>query len=246
MKPHRRFNLYTSKQLDFPTIRSGRVLDRLSKIGLPEHSLFLCALESGLVHAASKLSAITIDFLASDREELVDAPTEDGRTIRVAVRFDATNLLDGKDSETRWRLYKAGILGLLAIAERKIPSHPARHFITSAHAAIPATCSSEFPIPTDEQWAIFYDFALYSKGRRSGYLTVELTPPKSYGPPYDFQPVFDRITAALATARLGTWQGDSGNDIEFKSTDLAAAQACVEQLLADTFDGTFTLSLLRD
>lgn len=244
----RRFNLSTSMKLDFPTVRSGRVLDTLRKVGAPENRIFLCALESGLIQAAPKLAVVHIDFLASDREELVSAPTREGKSVFAVVRFDAGNVLSGDASESAWRLYRAGLLALLAIAELNAPGHPACSHIRAVHSSSPTSDFPSFPDPTPEQWDLFHAFALFSKGRKSGLLTIELSrpPDAADGCEYDFQPVFDRITAALFGAKLGVWQGDSGNDIEFRSNDLAAAQSCVESLLRGSFHGGVRFGTLRD
>lgn len=233
-------------QLDVPVVRSGRVIDRLRRLGSPDCPLFICALESGLVAAVPKLSVVHIDFLASDREEQAASPAVEGKSAFATVRFDARSVLEADEADIRWRIHRAGLLALLSIADLTAPGHPACGHLRSLHASCPTGSFPVFPAPTEEQWELFHDYALYSKARKAGLLTVELSGPPGTGPEQDFQPVFDRMTAALAAAKLGRWQGDSGNDIEFRSKDLAAAQACIEAVLGKGFHGSFRFSVLPD
>jgi hypothetical protein len=223
------------------------VHDKLKRlVGKTEYPLFACALESGFLEATPKLREVHVQFLATDREEVVDGPMEEGKSISVVVRFDATKALEATEAETCWRLYGAGLAGLLHIAGERVANRTVSDSIRSVRASLPVSEFPDFPIPTDEQWSTFDEYAFYSKGKKCGELTIELNAPTGSGPEFSFQPVFDQITAALAKARLGIWQGDSGNDIEFRSRDVAAAQACVEKLLAETYDGTFKFTVLRD
>lgn len=246
MKPIRRFNLYMAPQLDFPTIRSGRVIDRLNRVDSVECPLFIAALESGFLHAMPKLREVHLTLLASDREEVAEAPSERRGSARVTVRFDATSVLEASDADIGWRLHRAGLLGLLAICDHRIPDHASRSALGSLHASIPLPRAHPFPTATKEQWALFHAYALHSEGKTSGSLTIELAAPEGSPPGYDFQPIFDQLTAALADRKLGAWVGDSGNDIEFRSKDLSAARTLVEDLLAGSFAGSFRIGLLHD
>ncbi|MGN7830036.1 hypothetical protein ACTJI2_00255 [Pseudoxanthomonas sp. 22568] len=238
--------MYVATQLDFPTVRSGRVIDRLNRIDKAECLLFTAALESGSLHAMPKLREVHLTLLASDREEVAEAPSERRGSARVTIRFDATSVLEATDADIAWRLYRAGLRGLLAIIDHKIPDHVSRAALGSLHASIPLSRASPFPPATKEQWALFQEYSIHSEGKKSGSLAIELAAPEGSPSDYDFQPVFDHLTATLADRKLGTWVGDSGNDIEFKSKDLSAARILVEDLLATSFAGTFKISLLRD
>lgn len=242
MKPTRRFYVEVSNELDFPTVRSGRVRVRLFRLDPPETELFLCALDSGFIPATPKVGGVHIKFLASDREEIAPPGVlEEGRLAWTSVRFDATRVLVAGDDEIRWSILKAGLFGLLAIAEAKTKDRSVIDFIRSAYSSVPTSSFPPFPDPTEEQHQLFHQHALFSRGKKSGNLTIEL-----FGKQQDFQPIFDRLTSLLADAKLGEWQGDSGNDIEFRSRNLQAARSLVEKHLGETFDGTFKFSVLPD
>lgn len=244
MKANRRFNLYTGSALDFPVIRNGRIQDHVSRLQ-PTVSIFTSALECGLIHAAPKVSAFHIQFLASNQEEIATDPVMSRGLVSVSVRFDATDALEATDHEIRWRMYRAGLLGLLAISNRVAPESAACSNIKSIHASTVAN-SMDFPEPTDEQHDLFNQFAFYSKGKKSGHLTIELFAPPQHVGNYDFQAVFDQISSALSEAKLGSWIGDSGNDIEYRSRDLDAAQSCVQGVLDKYFDGSYRFSTFPD
>ena len=163
LKPTRRFDVSLSHEIDFPVVRTGRVRNRLFRLPPPETELFLCALESGFISATPKVGVVHVKFLASDREEIVPPGViDDGRLSWTTVRFDATRVLDAGDDEVRWVVLRAGLLGLLAIAEKKTKDPSVAGFIRSAHSGIPTSEFPAFPAPTDEQHRLFHQHALFS------------------------------------------------------------------------------------
>lgn len=168
MKPTRRFHLTSDYALDYPTIRTGRVINRLRGVSPVDTQLFTFLLESGLMEGAPKAHGVHIFYLASDKEDIAEAPVTDGKIINVAVKFPAINALDATNDEVRWRMYGAGLLGLLKIAEHINACSDTRNKIKSARESIPTDNFPCFPEPTEQDIQLEYEYYSFSRARKSG------------------------------------------------------------------------------
>lgn len=236
----RRFRLSSDTGLDFPTIKTGRVMNRLGRVRGVDCELFGSALRCGLVDGAPKLREIRLTTLASDREAVAGEPHFEKGKASVTVLFDAREALDASEDEIRWRIFRSGLLGLGAIARKAEARQAVVAALESAHEAVPAGNFPAFPGASQEDADLYYRYETFSKTKAARRLTIVLTPSARDCRDHDFQPVFDALMEAFDKHRLGSWIGDSQDEIEFSCRDVPAAIAFVESYLPGIFDGGFS------
>ncbi|WP_374602208.1 hypothetical protein [Arenimonas sp.] len=242
----RRFRLSSNLGVDFPTIKTGRVRNRLGRVRGVDCELFGSALRCGLVDGAPKLREIRLTTLASDREAVAGEPIFEKGTVSVTVLFDAREALDASEDEIRWRILRAGLLALGAVARRAEAGQAVVAALESTHEVVPAGNFPAFPEASQQDVDLYYRYETFSKGKASRRLTIVLSPSGRDCPDHDFQPVFNALMEAFTQHRLGSWVGDSQDEIEFKCRDVQAAIAFVESYLPRIFDGGFTLVTDKD
>lgn len=238
----RRFRLSSDVGLDFPTIKTGRVLNRLGRVRGVDCELFGSALRCGLVDGARKLREIRLTNLASDREAVAAEPQFDKAVASVTVLFDARSALDASEDEIRWRLYRAGLAGLGAIARDAQAGQVVVAALESAYEALPTGNFPAFPAASQQDVDLYYRYETFSKTKAARRLIIVLSASGSDCPDHDFQPVFNALMEAFDQNGLGSWVGDSEDEIEFKCRDVPAAIAFVESYLPRIFDGSFSLA----
>ncbi len=163
---NRRFRLSSDFALDFPTIKTGRVMNRLNRVRKVNCELFGSALRCGLIDRATNLREVKLIILASDRDDLAALPSFERGRGSVTVRFDARNALDASEYEIRWRIYRAGLLGLAAVARQVQAGQDVMKALASAHGASPAERYPAFIGASQDDSELFYRYETFAKGDR--------------------------------------------------------------------------------